>query len=309
MVNYQKAKLYKITSSVSPYYYVGSTCTSLHQRLFTHQEIATKHPKKVYQKYFNTLGWHTTKAELIENCPCESKSELSKKVSDYLNNTIKDDKHCINLHDTLFDLNDHIKQYDEGKIYKVICSESDYFYIGSTCTTLRNRLKEHKKTAKKEPNRPFYSYFNNVGWDTAEIKLLENYPCSNRNELLKKENEYISKFIKEENCLNSQHSYTGLTQQAYKQKWYKENKDDILDDRKQYYEDNKEEILERVKKYTDNHKEEKKEYLSEYYTKNKAKLTAKHKERFECECGSTYSYKNKQQHMRSTKHQNFLSAK
>ena len=43
-------------------------------------------------------------------------------------------------------------RYENGKIYKLIDQESEYFYIGSTCDTLSKRLYRHKAAAKTKPN-------------------------------------------------------------------------------------------------------------------------------------------------------------
>ena len=316
MVNYKKSKLYKLKSTKSNFYFIDSTRGNLTKRLHTIKCDATSSDENeiTAYDYFNKIGWNTVKISLVKRIPCENKEELKQITEDYINDaciseTNVKDELCLNFYDSFFDLTDHVEKYKDGKIYMITCTKSNYFYIGSTCLALRQRLKSHHNTAKKEINRKVYKYFNEIGWDTAQIRLLENFACDCNVELLIRENEFISEHLDKETCLNSHKPYTGLTTKAYKEKWYKENQDDILEDRKQYYEDNKEEVLKRVKKYAAAHKEEKKEYLGDYYVKNKAKLTAIHKERFECECGSSYSYKNKCQHLKSTKHKDFLLAK
>ena len=40
-------------------------------------------------------------------------------------------------------------RYSNAKVYKLISDVDDYFYIGSTCTSLSKRLHQHKSTSKK----------------------------------------------------------------------------------------------------------------------------------------------------------------
>ena len=78
---------------------------------------------------------------------------------------------------------------------------------------------------------------------------------------------------------------------------------------KEYYQANKE----KKKEYNKKHREDKKEHYKEYgikysqkyYELNKDKYT----EKFDCECGGKYVFKHKKRHIKSKKHQNFISQK
>ena len=88
-----------------------------------------------------------------------------------------------------------------GKIYKLI-SIDEYFYIGSTITTLNSRFSKHKSDAKNVRSK-VYTYYNKIGWNNVKIELIEEIRIDNRNNLLLKESEYINKFIKNDKCLNT----------------------------------------------------------------------------------------------------------
>jgi len=74
--------------------------------------------------------------------------------------------------------------------------------------------------------------------------------------------------------------------------YYQANKEKI----KEYYQDNKEKLREKQKIYDYLNKESIKEKRKEYY-----------KNKIVCECGSTIRKDSKNRHLKSKKHQNFIS--
>ena len=81
--------------------------------------------------------------------------------------------------------------YEKSKIYK-LQHEDGHFYIGSSTNELRVRLKQHKNKSKDGNNRRVYQHINNE-WDKVRIILIESFVCANRQELVKKEDEYSQK--------------------------------------------------------------------------------------------------------------------
>src|ERR1700723_3439162 len=63
-------------------------------------------------------------------------------------------------------------------------------------------------------------------------------------------------------------------QQEYDAQYYKENKDQILADKKEYYQENRDEILEDRKEYYEENKHEKSEYNKLYYQENRDDIIA-----------------------------------
>ena len=51
-----------------------------------------------------------------------------------------------------------------------------------------------------------------------------------------------------------------------------------------------------------------KESKQNYYNRNKENILIKNNERFKCICGSSFSHCNKQQHLRSNKHQDYINS-
>jgi len=94
--------------------------------------------------------------------------------------------------------------YQQGKIYKIVCNVTGLIYVGSTCeNTLVGRLRGHRTDFKRFLEDPihhlclpiFLVLFNR----DFNIYLLENYPCDSKDELLD-----IEQFYKDNiDCVNN----------------------------------------------------------------------------------------------------------
>ncbi len=104
-------------------------------------------------------------------------------------------------------MEDKIKtsDYSNGKIYKIVCNKTGLVYIGSTCRTLDERLKEHEynmehfvNTKKYKPDKLkkviFCSSFFVLINKDYKIELIENYPCNSKLELEIKECDYMKQY-------------------------------------------------------------------------------------------------------------------
>jgi glucosamine 6-phosphate synthetase-like amidotransferase/phosphosugar isomerase protein len=134
--------------------------------------------------------------------------------------------------------------------------------------------------------------------------------------------------------LNSNKPYAKCKEEPkiYKENWYEEKKDYILQKAKENYEENKEQKLEYQKQYAEENKEQIKSYQEEYREKNKIQLSeqkkiyreqhkeeAKEKQKtwreankeklkeqksqiINCECGCQYTFGNKHRHLECKTH-------
>jgi Uri superfamily endonuclease len=97
-----------------------------------------------------------------------------------------------------------------GIIYAII--DDGYFYIGSTTQSLEKRLILHISCSKNEKYKlNLYKYINekkSSNWDDIIIIPLETIECETKQELEKKEYQYIKKHIKDPFCLNTIQSNT-----------------------------------------------------------------------------------------------------
>ena len=146
--------------------------------------------------------------------------------------------------------------YKNGKIYKLWSPEGDEIYIGSTTKSLCDRKAGHKHNGKSTSKILFEKYTD------VRIELLEEYPCDNKEQLNKKESEYI----KNNNCVNKRIE-TNTHQDT-------------------------------MKKWRDNNKEKYKEIYTNYNEKTKEHRASP----FVCECGRTVRLGDKARHQRSNRH-------
>jgi len=192
--------------------------------------------------------------------------------------------------------------YKNGKIYKLVCSETQNVYIGSTCSTLVKRLHGHKKKSNKCTSKTFIE---------PKIFLIEDFPCERKEQLNGRERHYIETI----DCVNM--IIPGRTKKEYEQdnkekiiekykEYNKKNKEKINEKCKKYYQENKEKINEKHKKYYQENKYKISGKNKKHYHENKDKILEKQKKKYTCKCGSTLARNNKADHEKSKKHKLYI---
>jgi hypothetical protein len=176
--------------------------------------------------------------------------------------------------------------YSKTIIYKIVCNDLNIkeVYVGSTVNFTRRKC-QHKSScndiSSKEYNQPKYKYIrDNGGWENWSMYEVEKYPCNDKNEAHTRERFWIESF---NTTLN-----TSIPTRT-KNEWYEDNKEKILEYRK----DNIDQI---------------KELKKEWYKINKNAILEKHKIKFNCDCGSLCGILDKQQHFRTKKHIKYIES-
>jgi len=129
-----------------------------------------------------------------------------------------------------------------GRIYKIVCSQSDDVYIGSTFNTLRDRFRTHKvafcRWSKDDTlgNYAIYPYFKQYGVENFKIILIKEYTVEDRSHLEAYEQLWINKL----KCVNQQSAFR-INKFAVKD-YNKENADIIKAKKRQFYHANKQRI-------------------------------------------------------------------
>lgn len=196
--------------------------------------------------------------------------------------------------------------YANGKIYTVrSVSRPDLIYVGSTTQTLSKRHSEHKIELAR--GTCISRLVIEIG--DSYIELHENFPCSSREELRKREGE-VQRSIP---CVNR--VIAGRTKTEYRA----ENRETILAKKREYVKQNKESIRAKKKLYNEAHKEQLAVYHKQYreahaeelrdaaalrYAQNKSEINAKGSIRVDCECGGFFTKSNRSFHYKSARHQN-----
>ena len=141
------------------------------------------------------------------------------------------------------------EDYSKAKIYKIVNNNDNKIYVGSTIYPLSHRLGNHTRSSNACSSAIL---FKENGVDNCEIILIENYPCSSREELNIREEYYRKKYI--DFCVNKYSCYQSPEDlKEWSKKYYEKNKDKFKEYQKKYREENKDgRKLERtIKKYQD----------------------------------------------------------
>ena len=166
--------------------------------------------------------------------------------------------------------------YQNGKIYmiypKVDNAEEGDVYYGSTTETISRRMTKHRSN-----NISSKILFDKYGVENCVIELVETYPCQSKEELNKKEGEYI----RSNKCINKR--IAGRKKKEYRienhakimeyQKEYRvHNRDKLSEYHKEHYIENRDKLLEQMKEYHIENRDKILEYQKEYRVHNRDKL-------------------------------------
>ena len=163
--------------------------------------------------------------------------------------------------------------YQKGKIYKLWSPSKNLVYYGSTTETISRRLSKHLTDLNRYNNKTSTRYVNSfkiLECEDYKIELVEEYACNNRQQLCKKEGEYI----KANECVNMQ--IAGRT----KKEWEKENPNKVKEAKQKYCEENLDKVKEAKQKYRENNADKIKETNKKYNNANADKINERRRQRY-----------------------------
>lgn len=170
-----------------------------------------------------------------------------------------------------------------GYIYKLYSPQTGDVYIGSTTTTLQERLRTHlchpERTSAK----------NILKQEDVAIELIEEVSFNNRSELLLAEGNHI----KVNKCVNQNmplRKYNEYYEEVLKDRM-RNNREQLNEYKRQWRKSNPEKTAEDAKRFREKRIEKNKEYAKMYRSTI-----------FFCECGSTVCLSHKARHLKSSKH-------
>ena len=130
----------------------------------------------------------------------------------------------------------NMNKYSQGKIYRLYNVVDDSVYIGSTIVPLSSRLAKHKYYCGKK-SFPVYLHLLNIGWQYVRCELVENFPCSSRVELCRRERYYYDlmrpslnthkPIVTHEEIVEAKRVYDAAHREqrkAYMRRWYAEKR-------------------------------------------------------------------------------------
>ena len=117
-------------------------------------------------------------------------------------------------------------RYQNGKIYKIVSSQTDKVYYGSTCLPLYKRMYAHKNDYKKYQveKQHYKTSYEVIKCPECQIILVEEFPCDNKMQLERRERHYIES----NECVNK--NIPGRTKKEY----YQDNREYYVKKGKQY---------------------------------------------------------------------------
>jgi len=120
--------------------------------------------------------------------------------------------------------------YENGKIYKLVSPTTDKVYIGSTIRPLKDRLRLHLHKSNTSSSQ----FLGNV----IAIGLIEEYPCTCRKELEKRERYWIE---------NTKNTINMTIPTRTIKEWWNDKGDKQKEINRKYHHDHKEEINRRAR--------------------------------------------------------------
>ena len=132
--------------------------------------------------------------------------------------------------------------YSKGQIYKIVSDNSERVYYGSTTQKLYKRIQCHADNYKRfleGKQVSNYTSYKVLADGNYSIVLVEKFPCEDKSQLLEREKFYI----KNNACVNR--NVPNRTQKEYRI----DNKDKIVEDRRNRYEENTEIIKQQSHDY------------------------------------------------------------
>lgn len=168
-------------------------------------------------------------------------------------------------------------------------------YYGSTTQTLTERFRQHKGDftlwKQGKPNHCSSYRLLERGIDKVAIKLIQEYPCTTKQELQLREAHYI----KNNPCINKYvpQGILADSRQDWDKQYYQLNRDKRLEWQKHYHQLNRDKIL---------------EWKRQYRQANRDKILEWKGAKITCECGSIVRRDEIARHRRTLKHQAWVDA-
>ncbi|KUF88480.1 hypothetical protein AM587_10004214 [Phytophthora nicotianae] len=140
-----------------------------------------------------------------------------------------------------------------GSVCRIVCSQSDICYIGSTFKLLEQRMNGHRSQFKRWDEGKtnvaiaIYPYFQKYGPYEFKITLIKQYEVVDRSQLFAYEALWINKFMK--TCANKGLSISPLKKQKQREtvkRFWEANKEALNGKCKQYNEIRKDRFVEKV---------------------------------------------------------------
>ena len=185
-----------------------------------------------------------------------------------------------------------------GRVYKIINTQGNEVYVGSTFNTPSQRWRHHQKNYKRFLNGELkcrvsiFDHFKRDGIDKYKLIPIKEYNCYREHSKdFKHLNVYETLWINKLKCVNETIPYSPLPKK-FRAKYYHNKHRDARN--------------EGCRQYKANHKEQISNSNKQYRLANIAAINARESVKITCECGSIVSKRCLLRHKKSQKHIDFV---
>ena len=162
-MDYKNGKIYSIRSSQTDLFYIGSTTQPLCKRLYWHKNGFNQWKKtnKNYTTSYELLKYDDAYMELIEDCPCASKDQLTRREGELIR---ANKSKCVNCkiegrtkagyyQDNKEHLAGQARQYRQDNKEHIVEQGKQYYQDNKAHIAEYNSVKVTCEVCKKEMSR------------------------------------------------------------------------------------------------------------------------------------------------------------
>lgn len=139
MVNYNKGKIYCISSINGNVKYYGSTTLTLSMRMSIHRYMHKKNIRKLAS--YDVLKYDDCKIELVEECKCNSRKELLEREKYYIKNNECTNKRIPSR---------GIKEYYDDNKNEILQQKKEYYQINKEILKQKSLERYYKKKEQQQ---------------------------------------------------------------------------------------------------------------------------------------------------------------
>jgi hypothetical protein len=207
--------------------------------------------------------------------------------------------------------------YQEGRIYRLVCNVTGLVYIGSTTQPLYKRKYGHTKDYErwKEGKTNYVTSFKIIENGDYDIFLIEDCPCDTREQLMRRERYWIEQTECVNRCIptRTNKEYREANADRYREQrklYYQNNIERFKEEHKQYRCANAERIKAYLQQYRQDNtnKVRMSEYSRHYNQANSDRIKALKSEKVLCECGGSSTRNHIRRHEQSKQHTDWVRA-
>jgi hypothetical protein len=288
MSDYSKGKIYKVVNDLDDEVYVGKTCQTLNSRFGDHKSDCRHYVgERKFFVHLQTLGIEHFRIELIEDYPCETKAELEKRETYWIEtlpgtlNTYKSYSEFRDLAEGDTKRTEYMRQHAQKRREKLREDPKKYKAFREKENEMERKRRAAKGLAVRDKTNTIAGEIMSVAHDRKEYQKLWMRNKRSKEKEERPPKPVLSEEEKKERKRLKDKEYREKNKEKIKER--RDNNKEINSEKKknycelhkekkvEYYQNNKD----KIKAYQKEYREKNKDYFKEYREKNKEKLKEK----------------------------------